>query len=121
MFCKLTALSGLTVALLLGSAARLTAQVNYPQALQRQGTPSHPTLSPYLNLLRDDSSLNSPYHTYVLPRREVAQQQLNQAAHIRSLERSLDRVEPQRVSRVHTGTGGYFQKYLHFYSAAGRP
>ena len=108
--------------IVLGQAERVAAQAAYPNLPRAAGRPSQPILSPYLQLLREDTSVTSPYHAFVLPQREMAQQQLWQAAEIQSLDRQVraQAIQNNRA-RMPTGGGGYFQQYLHFYSPNGRP
>lgn len=111
-----TTLALLAGVLLTRSAA---AQVVYPIGEAGQyGIPARPTLSPYLDLLRNDSGAISPYHAFVLPRREIVQQQTQQAANLRRLERaSFGGVVGGQVQnlRLPTGRGGSYQDYSHFY------
>ncbi|MCM2374839.1 hypothetical protein [Aporhodopirellula aestuarii] len=87
--------------------------------------PLPPSLSPYLDLLRSDSGVVSPYHSFVLPKRRIAEQQTQQSAQLRHLRSQVDQLNTvsqnrSRVSRdrVPTGRGGYFQQYSHFYPAS---
>jgi hypothetical protein len=97
------------------------AQVVYPgiPQTQRPGVPTQPKLSPYLNLLRNDSGILPPYHAFVLPRREIYQQQTRQAGEIMRLEQAtyLHAAPNSGGSsrRLPTGNGGRFQSYSHFY------
>ncbi len=113
---------GLALLVVLAYADSSAAQVIHPNLPQNRVQPIQPKLSPYLNLLREDTSVNSPYHTFVLPRREVAQEQLRQAAEISSIQRLVpERATAASRSRVRTGTGGHFNTYLHFYGSNGHP
>jgi hypothetical protein len=118
-------LIGITVALgSLGLSRSLSAQAIYP-GVQRKPSPRlQPKLSPYLDLLRRDNSVLSPYHSFVLPRRELHQQQLSQAVEIDRLQQAtyLQRHSKTGVSsRIPTGRGGQFQTYLHFFRRNERP
>ena len=102
------------------------AQVVYPgmPQTQRAGAPTQPKLSPYLNLLRTENSLLPNYHTFVLPQREIYQQQARQGAEIMRLEQatlSHSSSSQSGSSRLPTGNGGHFQTYLHFYGWNNRP
>ncbi len=84
----------LGVLAMLGSlwlSGTVVAQVTYPVWPQQQTAPIQPRLSPYLDLLRNDNSVLSPYHSFVLPRREVQRQQARQAAEINRLEQATFR------------------------------
>ncbi|SMP44078.1 hypothetical protein SAMN06265222_1011075 [Neorhodopirellula lusitana] len=97
-------------------------------ATKPEFAPLPPALSPYLDLLRSDSGVVSPYHSFVLPRRQITQQQSQQSAQIHRLQsqvHQLDAVSQQRRrvsrSRMPTGNGGFFQQYSHFYPASNNP
>lgn len=110
----------------LGLSGNAAAQLNYPVLPQQHNAPIQPKLSPYLDLLRNDNSLLSPYHSFVLPRRELQRQQAHQAAEINRLEQATLRRDahftgPGNSSRLPTGGGGRFQTYLHFYRMNSRP
>lgn len=93
-----------------------------------QFAPLSPPLSPYLDLLRADSGVVSPYHSFVLPQKRITQQQTQQASQIHQLRSRVQTLnaghqgsgQPRR-SRTRTGSGGYFQQYSHFYSAPNLP
>tara|TARA_R110002049_G_scaffold4601_4_gene31927 strand:+ start:176625 stop:177050 length:426 start_codon:yes stop_codon:yes gene_type:complete len=75
-----------------------------------------PTLSPYLNLLRNDDSVLSPYHSFVVPRRQQQQARQAQNDQIRSLQRRLNHTgQIPGGDRTPTGRGGYFQTYMHYF------
>lgn len=79
--------------------------------------PLQPRLSPYLDLLRRDNSVLSPYHSFVRPRQEFRQGFRRQAAKIRRLERAVARpaATTSAQNRLRTGRGGTFHNYLHYY------
>ncbi len=81
--------------------------------------PNQPKLSPYLDLLRNDDSVLSPYHSFVLPRRAISQQQSVQAGQLRRLEYETSARRAAQgtssVRRLSTGRGGQFQTTLHFF------
>jgi hypothetical protein len=94
------------------------AQVTYPDASSYQH-PYQPRLSPYLDLLRNDNSLLTPYHAFVQPRREFQQRQLQLSTDLNRLEQTQQRQLSPKAwgrTRLPTGNGGRFQTYLHFYS-----
>ncbi|MCC7339195.1 MAG: hypothetical protein IT422_29225 [Pirellulaceae bacterium] len=104
---------------LLGSTVA-TAQAIQPMRPADQRTFNQPRLSPYLNLLREDNSTLSPYHSFVRPQRENYQRQLQQSSELRQLEtRVLPRqhgaIAGSPISRLPTGNGAKFQAYSHFY------
>lgn len=103
-----------------GAAERSHAQLMYPLDQQKQLTPVSPTLSPYLDLLRNDNSQLSPYHSFVLPRRQIVQQQLQTTGEVQRLQRefglSSRPSQPTYQSRRPTGNAASFQSYLHFYN-----
>lgn len=93
------------------------------------GRPSAPyrhqqQLSPYLDLLRSDNSVLSPYHTFVRPRREVRRALNQQASDLHRLERatigSHSTSRRDSSSRLPTGRGGTFHNYLHYYRSGPR-
>ena len=108
----------------LGFARESAAQAIYPGAQRQPLVPRQPQLSPYLNLLRNDNSLLNPYHSFVLPRRDMQQQQFRMATEINRLEQtSLGQFAPRSATttnRLPTGNAGRFQTYLHFYSVTER-
>lgn len=83
--------------------------------------PARPTLSPYLDLLRADSGVISPYHAFVVPKQRIARQQRQQSSQINRLQSQVQRLDQtwrtgrQREERTPTGHGGVFQQYSHFY------
>lgn len=96
------------------------AQVNqYGATPQHSASPYQNRLSPYLNLLRTDNSVLTPYHSFVQPRIQF-QQNLNRQAHqIGQLERassgSGSNSRTGSTTRRQTGRGASFNNYLHFY------
>jgi len=102
---------------MLASAKPVAAQAIYPGSRQPVA-PYRPKLSPYLDLLRTDNSQLNPYHSFVVPRRELYGRQARQAAEISRLGRSSYGRSAGRGSmqpRLPTGGGGRFQTYLHYY------
>lgn len=94
------------------------AQALRPMSTTDRQTASQPRLSPYLNLLREDNSTLSPYHSFVRPQRLLQQQQALQAAEIARLERTSSiskRTERAPAERLPTGNAAQFQAYSHFY------
>lgn len=95
-------------------------QTTRPMRAADQRTIGQPRLSPYLNLLREDNSALSPYHSFVRPQRESYQQQSRQATQLQRLEtqvQSQQRTGIQRTSasRLPTGNSAKFQTFLHYY------
>ena len=86
---------------------------------QPWAAPYQQRLSPYLDLLRVDNSVLSPYHTFVEPRRRIRQSLNLQAAQIGRLQEQVTRVpsgaQSTPAGRLPTGGGGTFNNYLHFY------
>ncbi|WP_442511960.1 hypothetical protein SH528x_003714 [Novipirellula sp. SH528] len=80
-------------------------------------TPYQQRLSPYLDLLRNDNSALSPYHSFVQPRRQVQQNQNFQASQIQRIQRTIERpvTRSPQIERTQTGRGGTFNNYLHYY------
>ncbi len=111
---KLPQLAFLLVVL---GAQPLAAQVSYP-GVPTRSNPYQPRLSPYLNLLRNDNSLLTPYHSFLQPRREFQQQQLQLYTEVTGIAQSRHIQNPgisAGHTRLPTGNGGQFQSYLHFY------
>lgn len=81
-------------------------------------SPYSQTLSPYLDLLRNDNSVLSPYHSFVRPRQQLRQSINQQATTLRQLRRTvaqpLGTVRTQQ--RLPTGRGGSFNNHSHFYN-----
>lgn len=106
------------VSLLISPAAM--AQTIQPMGPTDQRAFNQPRLSPYLNLLREDNSTLSPYHSFVRPQRESFQRQSRQSSELQRLE---SRVYSQQragaagalVPRLPTGNGARFLSYSHFY------
>lgn len=73
-----------------------------------------PTVSPYLDLLRQDSGYLPNYHTFVRPKIETRRQQIGQWQSINQLQRRVSTFQQQGEIRP-TGQGGYFNNYLHYY------
>ncbi|TWU60730.1 hypothetical protein Poly51_10110 [Rubripirellula tenax] len=80
-------------------------------------SPYSNTLSPYLDLLRNDNSALSPYHSFVRPRQRLQQTLGQQAASLRQLQRSVGQpgIAAPVQQRLPTGRGGSFNNHLHFY------
>jgi hypothetical protein len=118
-------LLGFMVALgILGYSRPVAAQALDRNLPVRNSVPYRPKLSPYLDLLRHDNSVLSPYHSFVVPRRELHQQQARQAAEINRLNQATfgraARSAVGSASRLPTGTGSRFQTYLHFFGSSNR-
>lgn len=85
-------------------------------------TPSKPTVSPYMNLFRNDSDNVPNYQTLVRP--QIQQQALNQQV-TKSLDRQQTAVQSlqhdvlhQRPSAIRsTGTGATSSNYSHYFPA----
>lgn len=97
-----------------------SAQAIQPMRPTDQRALNQPRLSPYLNLLREDNSTLSPYHSFVRPQRENYQRQSQQSSELRHLEtrvlpRQQGRIAGSPISRLPTGNGAKFQAYSHFY------
>jgi hypothetical protein len=81
-------------------------------------SPYQQRLSPYLDLLRTDNSLLSPYHTFVQPQQQLQQRLQQQSLHIGHLEKSVIGSSPRLRAgnnRHSTGGGGHFFNFSHFY------
>jgi hypothetical protein len=96
------------------------------QGMQQGTAPYQPKLSPYLDLLRSDNSLLSPYHTFVVPKTQVQRQQTQQALEITRLRHAQMQRPVQGTTssqeRLQTGQSARFYSYSHFYRlGAGHP
>lgn len=106
---------------MLGSIAaseQAVGQTIYPRVPGARSGQYQPRLSPYLDLLRNDSSVLSPYHSFVVPRRELYQRQLQQSVQLGRLQQSAYRQRRTRSgnnSRLPTGGGGQFQNTMHYF------
>lgn len=83
-----------------------------------------PTVSPYLNLLRTESSTAMPnYHTLVRPEVENRQEAARQAMAIRQLQSNVTSMQGQiggqRGAQFSTGHPTRFMTYLHYYPGLG--
>ncbi|WP_182864769.1 hypothetical protein [Stieleria mannarensis] len=81
-------------------------------------SPYQQRLSPYLDLLRSDNSILSPYHSFVQPRQQLRQNQTRQFQQLQKLQRAFDRSATGTSAsseRTQTGRGGTFNNYLHYY------
>lgn len=110
----------IAVALSVALSVEASAQFGNTQPPPFLGATNKPKLSPYLDLLRNDDSALSPYHSFVLPRREIAQRQAMQAIELRRLDYEATRRSPSKTAttpRFTTGRGGTFQSTLHFFPA----
>jgi hypothetical protein len=82
-----------------------------------------PTVSPYLNLLRNTSGGISNYHTLVRPQIQARETMLRQQAQINQVQRQAQRGQPGGVpvrgSQEIRGTGHEtaYLNYLHYYPA----
>ncbi|MEX2188649.1 MAG: hypothetical protein WD875_17710 [Pirellulales bacterium] len=76
--------------------------------------PSRPTLSPYLNLFRNQRGPVPNYHLYVRP--ILQQQSINaqQGAAVQQLEQGLR--ETQTTQSGPTGIGSGYRNFSHYYS-----
>jgi hypothetical protein len=102
----------------IGAAEPAAAQTMYPRGPGANSSQYQPRLSPYLDLLRRDNSVLSPYHSFVVPRRGIYQQQMQQSAQIGRLQQDANqraRSNAGNGSRLPTGRGGQFQNYMHFF------
>ena len=96
------------------------AQMNqYGAAPQHTASPYQNRLSPYLNLLRTDNSVLTPYHSFVQPRIQFQQNLNRQAQQIGQLQHAArgtgSSTPAESTARRQTGRGGSFNNYLHFY------
>jgi hypothetical protein len=101
------------------------------QGRSGQYTPSRPTVSPYLNLLRRDAGPVTNYFTQVRPQqqqRAINQQQqainLQQQSLLQTQQQGLRTVQDgllqiRQPQANPTGTGGGFMNFSHFYSFPG--
>jgi hypothetical protein len=94
----------------LGANSRGNSQFGVASPYQQQ-------LSPYLDLLRNDNSVLSPYHSFVRPRQQMQQAINQQSAELRQLRQLSQPGHPTGVSatRLQTGRGGSFNNFMHFY------
>lgn len=116
--------SWIAVGLVVASAVdRLQAAPPAPrQAKQRPARfqPNRPTVSPYLNLFRNDNNAVPNYHLYVRPieqqRAINEQQQAVNRAQLQTAQRvGQELKQVQQGSAAPTGIGGGYGNYLHFY------
>lgn len=104
-----------TVCLVLGIVALLHSPSAKAQA-PKSRVYGRPTISPYLNLLRDDFSGLSNYHTLVRPEFEQRTINQRQGGAIRRLEGEVQSAyRASRDGELQTGHRTYFMNYSHFY------
>ena len=82
-------------------------------------TPQRPTVSPYLNLLRNDNGPVPNYYSLVRPQlnQQAFDRQIGSVARLQSL--SIQRLEDvaQMQTTRSTGTGSVYRNLSHFYPA----
>ncbi len=88
---------------------------------------NRPTVSPYLNLLRQESQVSAPnYQTLVRPQLESRQQASRQQATINRIQARVTNMQGQMAARSRgregfaTGHPVRFMTYLHFYPGLNR-
>ena len=88
---------------------------------------SRPTVSPYLNLLREDGNGLPTYHTTVRPALEQRSTNRQQALAIRRVQNQFNAVfaaqqssRGRRIGIRSTGHSTQFMNYSHYYPALGR-
>ncbi len=102
-----------TLALFVGESSLAMAQApRHGQAAVVR--PRRPTISPYLNIARDQSGALPSYQAFVVPRLEQQQQQQVQRW-IQSRTQKLEDLSLEDPTLRATGTGGSFQNFTHFY------
>lgn len=89
-----------------GNAAQMAAATGRYQ-------PARPTLSPYLNLFREETGPIPNYHLYVRP-------QLQQQAFNNQFQSNLNQTQQQlqqvpRTANRPTGVGSGYRNFLHYY------
>jgi hypothetical protein len=113
------------------AAVALSPLIAGAQGRPQRYTPSRPTVSPYVNLLRRDAGPVTNYYTLVRPQQQ--QQAINQQQQSVNLQQqSLLQTQQQGLRTVQegllqirqpavnpTGTGGGFMNFSHFYSFGG--
>jgi hypothetical protein len=122
-----------TMSLMIGATVALMPLFAHAQTRSGQYTPARPTVSPYLNLLRQGAGPVTNYYTQVRPQQQ--QQAINQQQQAINLQQqSLMQTQQQGLRTVQegllqvrepqvnpTGTGGGFMNYSHFYSFSRSP
>lgn len=119
---RLIQLAGVVFALVLLPQLPAAAQ----QRIERYQPPSRPTLSPYLDLFRQDSGLVDPYNAFVVPRRRMEAQARQFQSEIGAQQRTINQLQGELQGALQmrptgarpTGTGGTFMNFSHFYPAA---
>jgi len=88
---------------------------------------NRPTVSPYLNLLRRESSLSAPnYQTLVRPALQRRQQAARQQGAITQLQSRVTNMQGQMAASSRQGSGfvtghpSQFSNYLHYYPGFNR-
>lgn len=115
---KYSAIAALAFSCVLATSRFSSAQNAVPRY-----QPSRPTVSPYLNLLRNDSGAIPNYYSLVRPQQQQIatnqQQQIEltrQRQQLESLNNNLLRVQEPTIRA--TGIGSGFQDYSHFFPRA---
>ena len=83
-----------------------------------------PTVSPYLNLLRDDRGVGLPnYQALVKPRLEQRERERRQRANMNRMQQQVNTMQSdlRREAPIHTtGHPTRFMNYSHYYPTLGR-
>jgi hypothetical protein len=78
-----------------------------------------PAVSPYYNLMRQDSGSSLNYHTLVRPQIEAQYQAQYQQRQIQQLQHQISRPGSQATPGGMTGHPSYFMNLSHFYPGLG--
>ena len=112
------------VAVMFFAAPALAQTSHRPPRQSSRYTPSKPTVSPYMNLFRNDNNNNNIPNYQTLVRPQLQQQAVNQQV-ARSLDRQRTAVQSLQQDALHqrqpairsTGTGATTNNYSHYFPA----
>jgi TolA-binding protein len=110
-------LSGVVIVLVLGSfASSASAQ---GRGMRQRGLMRRPTVSPYLNLLRNDQDVASNYYNLVRPQLDQITFNNHETQTIQSLQRQVNQESqrgPYSTTELRaTGHGATYMNYSHYY------
>ena len=93
------------------------------QAPPQRYQPSRPTISPYLNLLRQNESPVPNYYSFVRPQLQTQERYQQQQAINFQQQTAIGTLDEQVLQMTQpaaaTGGGGNFRQYSHFYPGLG--
>lgn len=104
--------------------SQATAEAQQPVDRYR---PARPTLSPYLDLFRQDTGVVDPFNTFVEPQRRLQSQARQFQREIAGQQATINNLQQQVQTQLQmrptgarpTGTGATFMNHSHFFPRGG--